>query len=166
MAAYGTDDGFAAWLAGQGLALPAGASATQLRQVGSAYVDAAYEARLSACSRRAGGFMQDLAWPRAGLRLNGQSVPSDLIPPAWVNASYRAAYLEAITPGWATGSADPNRITRREQVDTISREFFAPGDTGAGSAAPGMASDAIINGMVLPWLCSGSRRLDALFRVI
>ncbi|MBU4609140.1 hypothetical protein IMZ29_00795 [Achromobacter sp. GG226] len=155
--AYGSDEGFAAWLAGQGLELPDGANAASLRTIGSVYVDAAYEPKLSACSRRAGGFMQDLAWPRAGLRLNGQPVPSDLIPPAWISASYRAAYLEALTPGWATGSADPNRITRREQVDTISREFFAPGDTGGGAAAPGIASDAIINGMVLPWLCSGVR---------
>ncbi|WP_047219131.1 DnaT-like ssDNA-binding protein [Delftia lacustris] len=165
MAAYGTDDGLQAWLTAQGLTLPVGAVPATLRAIGSAYVDAAYEARLQ-CSHRAGGFAQELAWPRAGHRVNGQPVPEDLIPPAWINASYRAAYLEAITPGWATGSSDPNRITRREQVDTISREFFAPGDTGGGAAAPGMASDAIINGMVLPWLCSSKRRADTLFRVI
>ena len=165
MAAYGTDDGLQAWLTAQGLALPPGATPATLRAIGSAYVDAAYEARLQ-CSHRAGGFEQELAWPRAGHRVNGQPVPEDLIPPAWINASYRAAYLQAITPGWATGSTDPNRITKREKVDVIEREFFAAADAGGGASAAGMASDAIINGMVLPWLCSSKRRADTLFRVI
>jgi len=165
MAAYGNDEGLQAWLAAQGLALPPGAVPTTLRAIGSAYVDAAYEAQLQ-CSHRAGGFEQELAWPRAGHRVNGQPVPEDLIPPAWINASYRAAYLQAITPGWATGSTDPNRITKREKVDVIEREFFAASDAGGAASAAGMASDAIINGMVLPWLCSSKRRADTLFRVI
>ena len=165
MAAYGTDDGLTAWLTAQGLALPAGAVPATLRAIGSAYVDAAYEARLQ-CSHRAGGFGQELAWPRAGHRVNGQPVPEDLIPLAWINASYRAAYLQAITPGWATGSTDPNRVTKREKVDVIEREFFAAADASGGASAAGMASDAIINGMVLPWLCSSKRRADTLFRVI
>lgn len=165
MAAYGTDEGLQAWLAAQGLVLPASAVPAVVRQIGSTYVDAAYEAKLQ-CSHRAGGFDQELAWPRAGHRMNGQSVPETLIPPAWVNASYRAAYLEATTPGWATGSVDPNRVTRREQVDVISREFFAPGDTGGAASAAGIAADAIINGMVLPWLCTSKRRADSLMRVI
>lgn len=165
MAAYGTDDGLQAWLTAQGLALPAGAVPATLREIGSAYVDAAYEARLQ-CSHRAGGFEQELAWPRAGHRVNGQPVPEGLIPQAWINASYRAAYLEAMTPGWATGSVDPNRITKREKVDVIEREFFSAVDAGGGDSAVGMPSDAIINGMVLPWLCFNKRRSDSLFRVI
>lgn len=147
------------------MALPAGAVPAVLRQIGSTYVDAAYEASLQ-CSHRANGFEQELAWPRAGHRVNGQAVPETLIPPAWVNASYRAAYLEATTPGWATGSVDPNRVTRREQVDVISREFFAPSDTGGAASAAGITADAIINGMVLPWLCTSKRRADSLMRVI
>lgn len=167
MAGYGNDDGFQAWLSSQGLALPEGSPASAvLRQIGSDYVDAAYEHALQ-CSQRAGGFEQERAWPRAGHRINGQPVPADLIPPAWVNASYRAAYLQATTEdGWATGTNDPNRITRREKVDVIEREFFAPGDAGGSSAAAGMASDAIINGMVLPWLCTKGRSANSLFRVI
>lgn len=165
MAAYGTDGGMQAWLTAQGLALPAGATIATLREIGSAYVDAAYEARLQ-CSHRAGGFEQELAWPRAGHRVNGRPVPEDLIPPAWVNASYRAAYLQATTPGWATGSTDPNRITKREKVDVIEREFMTAADQGGASSSAGMAADAIINGMVLPWLCSGARRADSLMLVV
>lgn len=165
MAAYGTDEGFLAWLSGQGLELPDGAVPAVLRQIGSSYIDAAYEAKLQ-CSRRAGGFDQELAWPRTGHRINGQAVPDTLTPPAWVNASYRAAYLEAMSPGWATGSTDPNRITKREKADVIEREFMTAADAGGAASAAGIAADALINGMVLPWLCSQGRDLNSLFRVI
>lgn len=165
MAGYGTDAGLNDWLTGQGLELPAGADPAVLRQIGSSYLDAAYEGRLS-CSSRAGGFEQDLAWPRAGHLLNGQLVPDTLIPPAWIYASYRAAYLQATTPGWATAGIDASRQTRREKVDSIEREFFASSESAGSAVPPGMPSDSIINGMVLPWLCSGARRLDTLFRVI
>lgn len=163
---YGTDEGFTAWLHSQGLTLPANALAPAvLRQIGSDYVDAAYEYALQ-CSHRTGGFTQERAWPRTSHRINGAAVPNDLIPPAWVTASYRAAYLQAIRPGWATGTKDPNRITKREKVDSIEREFFSSEDAGGSLAAPGMVSDAVINGLVLPWLCSKSRRADTLFKVI
>lgn len=166
MAAYGTDDGFTSWLAAQGLALPVGAPAVAvLRQIGSGYIDAAYEWRLS-CSSRAGGFAQDLAWPRTGHYMGSQSVPDDLIPTPWINAAYRAAYLTAMTPGWATTGTDASRQTKREKVDVVEREFFAPGEAAGSDVAPGMPSDSIINGMLVPWLCSNTRSLNSLFRVI
>lgn len=167
MAGYGTDDGFTTWLAGQGLALPVGApTAAVLRQVGSDYLDAAYEPRLQ-CSRRTGGILQDRAWPRTGQTVNGEPVPDDLIPPAWVNASYRAAYLQATREGWATGGRDPNRVTKREKVDSIEREFFNASEAGAaGNAAPGFNVDPLIDGMVAVWLCPAGRTLNSLFRVI
>lgn len=166
MASYGTDEGFSAWLAGQGLTLPPDAPAVSvLRQIGSSYVDAAYGARL-ACSRKAGGFTQELQWPRIGHVINGETVPDDLIPQAWIDASYRAAYLQATQPGWATTGSDATRQTKREKVDVIEREFFAASEAAGSDAAPGMPSDSIINGMLLPWLCSGVRRLGDLFRVI
>lgn len=161
--AYGTNQGFQDWLYSMGLELPAGADLDVLRAVGSGYVDAAYEHRLS-CSRRTGGFNQTLAWPRTGHVMNGEVVPDDLIPTAWVNASYRAAYLHATNPGWATGTTDPNRVTKREKVDVIEREFFEGG--GSSDVAAGMVGDAMINGMVGVWLCSTARRLGDLFRVI
>lgn len=166
MSGYGSDGDFTTWLSGQGLSLPSsGVVAAVLRQVGSDYVDAAYEHRLQ-CSRRAGGYTQERAWPRVGHMFIGTSLPDDLVPLAWISASYRAAYLESLTPGWATGSSSPNRITKREKVDTIEREFFASAEADGSMSAPGMAADAIINGMVLPWLCSLTRRADSLFKVI
>lgn len=155
MAGYGTDQGLADYLSALGLTLPDGApSAAVLRQIGSDYVDGAYEPRLQ-CSARAGGFAQERAWPRTGHTINGQAVPDDLIPTAWINASYRAAYLQATSPGWATGGRDPNRITKREKVEGIEREFFASSEAATGNAAPGFNVDPLIDGMVSGWLCAG-----------
>lgn len=165
--AYGTDQDFQAWLAAQGLTLPSGSPAPAiLRQIGSSYVDSAYEWRLS-CSSRTGGFSQELAWPRTGHTVNCEPVPDDYIPTAWVNASYRAAYLQATQAGWATSSTNPDRLTKREKVDVIEREFF---ELGKGSqvsdVSAGMPADAIINGMVGIWLCSTGRSLNSLFLVV
>lgn len=166
MAGYGDDDGFAAWLAGQGLVLPVAApTPAVLRQIGSDYVDAAY-GHLLMCSQKTGGWEQERAFPRTGHRVGGQLLPDDLIPQAWVNASYRAAYLEASNPGWATNTTDPSRLTKREKVDVIEREFFAAGENGQSSAVVGMPVDGMIEGLVSPWLCSNKRRLDSLFKVI
>lgn len=163
---YGTNEGFEAWLAGQGLVLPDDAPSVEvLRNIGSFYVDAAYEHMLS-CSSRTGGFDQPLAWPRTGHRLNGKAVPSDLVPTAWVQASYRAGYLQAITPGWATNSVDATRQTRREKVDVVEREYFKADEAAGSSVAPGMASDSVINGMLTPWFCAGGRDFNSLFRVV
>ena len=163
--AYGTDDGFIAWLTSQGLPPPSVLPAV-LRQIGSNYIDAAYGYKLT-CSRRTGGWEQELEFPRTGHYVNGQLLPSTLIPTAWIYASYRAAYLDDMNPGWATAQVTPGRITRREKVDSVEREFFNQEDAGGGgSAAPGMPTDAIINGMVLPFLCSNTRGLNSLFRVV
>lgn len=166
MEAYGSASDFQAYLDSMGLELPAGANLDVLRTIGSSYIDSAYEHRLS-CSRRAGGPEQELAWPRAGHFLNGDELPDTFIPPAWVQASYRAGYLQAINPGWATNSTDPNRKTRMEKVDVIQREYFAATDlVGTADVAAGMPADGIINGLVSAWLCKTTRRMQDLFRVI
>ncbi|HEY8386231.1 MAG TPA: DnaT-like ssDNA-binding protein [Porticoccaceae bacterium] len=167
MAGYGSDEEFQAWLASQGFALPPGSPcAGTLRQIGSDYVDAAY-GHLLMCSQKTGGWNQEREWPRRGHRIRGELVPDDLIPQAWINASYRAAYLQATIPGWATNQVTPGRVTKREKVDVIEREFFEADQAGGGaSTAPGFPSDAVINGLVLPWLCSSVRSANSLFRVI
>ena len=121
MAGYGSDLEFTAWLADNGNVLPDTAPASAvLRQRGSDYLDAAYGPRLM-CSSPTGGLDQERAWPRTG----HPGIAPDAIPAAWVRASYRAAWLEAVTPGWATSSRDPSRMTRREKVDVIERECYA-----------------------------------------
>lgn len=166
MAGYGSNEGLLAYLASMGMTLPEGADPDVLRQIGSNYLDAAYEWRL-ACSSRTGGFAQELAWPRTGHYVNGQPVPDDLIPPAWINASYRAAYLTAISPGWATTGTDGSRQVKRQRVEgAVEREFFSPAESAGSDVAPGMPSDSIINGIVASWLCVNRRSMNSLFRVI
>lgn len=170
MAAYGSDIEFAAYLAGLDLTLPVDAPMPAvLRQIGSNYVDAAYEPRLH-CSSRAGGWAQERAWPREGHKVNRQEVPADLIPQAWVDASYYAAYLQATTEGgWVTSGEDPNRIAKREKVDgAIEVEYFGRGDGYQGNAAVGFPVDPMIDGMVSVWLCPdvNQRTADSLFLVI
>lgn len=167
MSAYGTNDGFTAWLDANGLTLPTGAPPPAvLREIGSVYVDGAYEYALQ-CSRRTGGFSQELAWPRTGHSVNGDAVPSDLIPQAWINASYRAAYLTAATPGWAQGGQNPNRITKREKAGEVEREFFGAGEGAVASrAAPGFNVDPLIDGWLAMWLCPTGRNPNSLFLVI
>lgn len=159
MAGYGSDIEFSQWLSDQGLTMPSGTpSLTALRQIGSDYVDAAYEHRLQ-CSRRAGGVDQERAWPRAGHVVQGETVVG--VPQSWVNASYRAAWLEATQPGWASGSQDARRQVRRQKVDVVEREFFSVAEAGGDDVAAlvGSNSDPLIEGMVGRLLCSQARRI-------
>ena len=150
MAGYGDDTGFAAYLAAAGLTLPPTAPMPAvLRQRGSDYLDATYAARLQ-CSAPTGGFDQERAWPRTGHLIYGGAFDPAAIPAAWVKASYRAAYREAVTPGWATSSRDPSRMTKREKADVVEREFFEPGET---AGASGANIDAMIEGLIGPFLC-------------
>lgn len=151
MAGYGDDSAFTAWLTEQGLTLPVDAPAVAaLRQRGSDYVDASYGPLLH-CSSPTGGLEQERAWPRTGHKVNGQQIADDVIPSAWVRASYRAAWLEATNPGWASGSVDPNKRVKRQKVDTIEREFFDRAAAADGGVVGNV--DAGIAGMVAPYLC-------------
>lgn len=155
MAGYGDDNGFNAWLAENGYTLPADApSPAVLRQRGSDYLDATYGPLLT-CSSPSGGLDQERAWPRTGHYINCHPVADDAIPAAWVRASYRAAWLEATNPGWASGSVDPNKRVKRQKVDTIEREFFDSAAAADGGVTGVVGNvDAGIAGMVGPYLCA------------
>lgn len=151
MVAYGTDEGLAAWLEAQGHELPADApSAAVLRARGSSYVDG-YEAYWT--GNRTGGAMQEQAWPRSGATLNCTvAVPSDVIPPAVVTATYRAAWLEASAPGVLVGSATtPGSRVKRQKVDSIEREFFDDGTRGVGGGPSFI--DSQIDGLLGQFIC-------------
>ena len=148
MPGYGTDAGLTAWLADNGLSLPVGSPALAvLRNRGSVYVDATYGQRLG-CSGPTGGAEQERAWPRSG----HPGVPADVIPAAWVQASYRAAYLAATLPGGLSRQIDMQARIQKQKVDVIERTFFdsAPGKPGE---VTGLV-DAEIDGLVSPYLCS------------
>lgn len=152
---YGTDEGFQAWLAVQGYVLPAGApSSAILRARGSAYVDI-YEAFWT--GTRTGGVMQELAWPRTGATVNCTIlIPDDVIPPAVINAAYRAAWLDATTPGILAGTVStPGKRVRRNKVDgAVEREYFDDGKTQVGGGPSFI--DSLIDGALRQFICDVS----------
>lgn len=151
MAGYGTDAGFQAWLDSQGLTLPVGGpSLAILRERGSAYIDAVYGASFCGCPV---AFDQERAWPRSGVLFCGSAVPTDLVPLVVVNASYRAAYLEAITPGgFGGGLYDPRGQIKKQKVNELEREFFAPA-INPDQIQSAAVVDPLIAGMLAPFLC-------------
>lgn len=124
MAGYGEDNGFTAWLADNGLALPANPLAVAvLRQRGSSYIDGLYGPKFS--GQPTGGLAQERAWPRTGAEAFGQSIPSDLVPNAIIQASYAAAYQEAISPGSLSVAASASGAIKREKVADLEVEYVA-----------------------------------------
>jgi transcription elongation factor len=156
MAAYGTDEGFADWLDAQGYTLPETApSPAVLRNRGSAYVDG-YEALWT--GYRTGGALQELAWPRTGARFSCvQAIPDDIIPPSIINASYRAAWLDAETPGILVGSsAGLGQRVKRERVEgAVDVEYFDDGKPGS-SGGPSFI-DSMIDGALRAFVCDDSK---------
>jgi len=152
MSGYGDDTGLDAWLSANGLALPVGAPTKPvLRLRGSTYVDGLYGPRLG-CSVPTGGIDQARAWPRAGHVVGGISIPSDMVPAKWIEASYRAAYLIATNPTFGSATVNPMQRVKRQKVGEIEREFFDGGNAeiGAGGLVP---IDAEIDGLVASLLC-------------
>src|SRR5690606_6584840 len=113
MAGYGTDDGFSAWLTARGYSLPDDAPAPAvLRQLGSDYIDGVYGLRFRGAPTD--GIAQERAWPRTGATANTTAIPDDTIPAAVINASYAAAYHEALNPGALAAATTGGGQVKRE----------------------------------------------------
>lgn len=152
---YGDDAGFETWLETMGYELPADApDPAVLRARGSLYVDG-YEKFWT--GQRTDGLTQPDAWPRTGATVNcTMPVPDDLIPPAVITAAYRAAWLEAGTPGILIGSAPSagNRIKRQRVEGAVEREFFDDGKTEVGGGPAFI--DSQIDGLLGQFICDTS----------
>jgi hypothetical protein len=69
-----------------------------------------------------------------------------------VNASYRAAWLEAKTPGILAGAMPTQgKRVKRQKVEGLEREFFDDGKALIGSG-PSFV-DSIIDGMMQQFIC-------------
>lgn len=130
MAGYGSDARFNTWMAENGYSTSNGdLSVAQLRQRGSAYVDALYEGQFPGV--RAGGLAQERAFPRTGASAYGQDIGADVIPLAVEHASYHAALHESANPGSLAVAARAQGQVKKKKIDVIETEFFE----GSGDAA-------------------------------
>lgn len=147
MAGYGSDTGFQDWLVTNGYVLPEGALAPAiLRQRGSQYIDGLYGSRFA--GQPTGGFEQERAWPRTGAEASAQTIPSGVVPVAIEQASYHAAYQEALSPGSLSVAASASGAVKREKVDVLEIEYAA----GSGDAvADATVRLSAVEGLLKPY---------------
>lgn len=148
MAGYGDDTGFASWLTDNGYVLSGTApSPAVLRNRGSQYIDAVYGSRFLGSVVDP---LQDRQWPRERAIVNGKLLPSDVVPPAVINASYQAAYQEGLKPGSLTAIGTSSGAVKRVKVGQIEKEYQTAKDDGTASAITPLIS--IVDGMLAPFL--------------
>ncbi|MXN46061.1 hypothetical protein GR138_12755 [Shinella kummerowiae] len=149
MAGYGGDSEFNSWLTENGYALPVGASSPAvLRNRGSQYIDAVYGSRFLGSVVDA---EQERQWPREGAIVNGKLIPSNVVPVAVTNASYYAAYQEAVAPGSLSVIGTSSSAVKRVKVGQIEKEYQAAKDSD-GTAASITPLISIVDGMLAPYL--------------
>ena len=149
MAGYGSDQRFSDWMADNGYSTSGDGVLTvaQLRQRGSAYIDALYEPKFP--GQRTGGLEQERAFPRTGASAYGQAIGSDIIPLAVEHASYHAALHEAAKPGSLSISTVNSGALKRKKVDVIEKEYFQ----GSGDAvADNTLRLSAVEGLLAPFL--------------
>lgn len=162
MAGYGTDEDFDAWAADNGYTVPETPSVAVLRQRGSAYLDALYSPRPKApgfAGTPTGGFAQERAWPRTGAEAHGEAIPSDLVPVAIEQASYFAAYQEAVSPGSLSVVTTTSGAIKREKVGPIETEYVSGSGNTLLDATPMLSA---VEGLVAPFL---TQPLPSIFTV-
>lgn len=157
MAGYGGDSEFNSWLTDNGYTLPVGApSPAVLRNRGSQYIDAVYGSRFLGAVVDA---TQERQWPRERAIVNGKLIPSDVVPVAVINASYQAAYQEAVKPGSLSVVGTSSSAVKRVKVGQIEKEYQTAKESD-GTAASITPLISIVDGMLAPYL-----RDDNLVRV-
>lgn len=148
MAGYGSDTGFAAWLADNGHDLPADAPVPAvLRHRGSVYIDGLYGSKFVGVA--ADGFSQERAWPRIDAESFGQAIPSNVIPVAIEQASYAAAFHEATNPGALSPAASQSGAVKRKKLDVLEVEYF---EGSGNAAADAVVRIAAVEGILAPFL--------------
>lgn len=145
MAGYGSDERFEQWMADNGYSTPSDEDLTvaQLRQRGSAYIDALYEPKFPGV--RAGGLAQERAWPRIGACAHGQEIGPDVIPLAVEHASYHAALHESVNPGSLAFATTAAGALKRRKIDTLEKEYFeGSGDAVADNTVRLSAAEGLV----------------------
>jgi len=94
----------------------------------STALDGRYGARFGGV--KTGGRTQELAWPRIGAfdACAGEEIAADTVPVEIERATYELALVEFLNPGALSPSVTPGRVTKREKVEGIEREFMTGSD--------------------------------------
>lgn len=154
MSGYGSDSGFDDWLTAQGYALPDGSpSNAVLRERGSVYLDGAYGDRFP--GQPVSGVSQDRAWPRSGATDRwGNSISSASIPARIIEASYYAAYQEAVSAGSLSASLAENEKVKRLKAGSVEIEYGESGSIDTMSGA--VPRFTVIEGLIDPLLVASN----------
>jgi hypothetical protein len=116
------------------------------RPWGSDYINSTYGSRFSGVPT--GGYAQADSWPRTGACAYGSAIGADVIPDAVVQASYQAAYAEAVSPGSLSPTYTPGTNKVLTEVKGIKWEVV--GDASKpGSMIPVIAA---VEGLLAPFL--------------
>jgi hypothetical protein len=150
MAGYGTDQGYADWLAENGYTPPVDApTPAVLRNRGAGYIDGVYGARFSGIPT--GGFAQERAWPRTGAFAYGLPVGDSIIPDAVIKASYAAAWFEANNLGSLSASGSEASRVKREKVEgAVEVEYQASSGQFSATSLVTLLTD--VEGLLAPFL--------------
>ena len=153
MAGYGTNAAAQAYWDAAGYVVPDGttdAQKTAARQRGSLAIDR-IEPQLG--GSRTGGFQQERAAPRTGWSTRwGEAIPSDIVPEAFVNASYELAWIELTEPGSLSPVVTASSAVKREKVGSLEVEYQSTASMSAEDvAAFATPIVTIVNGMLWPF---------------
>lgn len=160
MAGYGSDQRFTDWMADNGYSTSGDGVLTvaQLRQRGSAYIDALYEPKFP--GQRTGGLEQERAFPRTGASAYGQSIGADVVPLAVEHASYHAALQEDVNPGSLSVGVTAAGAVKRERIEgAVDIEYFEGSGDAAADATIRLSA---VEGLLAPFF---SRPMPAIFVV-
>lgn len=157
MAGYGSDSDLAAWAEANGFTVPDGIAPAVLRQRGSDWLDGTYGDRFP--GYRTGGYQQERAWPRSNAVLaSGETVPSDVVPVAIINASFHAAFAEASQPGMLFETQEPGKVLKK--LDKIEWEVVGAKD----GSTPTFVLPAV-EGLLTPFLVAANGHLPSILVV-
>jgi hypothetical protein len=154
MAGYGDDAGLAAWLTANGYTLPDDSpAAAVLRNRGSGYVDGTYGLRFSGVPT--GGADQVRAWPRTGATDRwGNALDANTVPVRVTEASYEAAWAEALSPGSLVASGSAAARVKRERVEgAVEVEYQASSSTSVADLTPMLTA---VEGLLGPLLIAAN----------
>lgn len=150
---YGTEAGFAAYIAVMKITLPCDVQsgyATSALVRASRYIDGRYGKKF--IGSRTGGYAQALAWPRTGaVTRDGFAIPSNVVPVAVEYAAYEGALRDLTSQGTLSPDFVASEQVTREKVDVIEVSYANTSALGADAVRPILT---VIDDLLFDLLCA------------